>query len=88
MRRRGSRAKSDELRFTVPQSLLPPGGLDRVVQFVESQVRKRTAMKRIGGRNRRVGFYSSVGCKGNQRSIQVTFIDESGSTPNRWNKPC
>jgi hypothetical protein len=81
--------KSDELRFTVPQSLLHPSGLDTVVQFVESAVRKRTAMKRVGGRNRRVGFYSAVGCKGNQRSIQVTFISESGQrTPITRNKPC
>jgi hypothetical protein len=80
---------SDELRFTVPQSLLHPSGLDTVVQFVESAVRKRVAEKRIAGNNRKVGFYSAVGCKGNQRSIQVTFISESGQrTPITKNKPC
>jgi hypothetical protein len=81
---------SDELQFTVPESLLHPApGLETVVQFVESAVRKRTAMKRIRGKNRRVGFYSAVGCKGNQRSIQVTFISETGQrTPASKNKRC
>lgn len=69
---------ADELRFTVPQSLLHPSGLDTVVQFVESKVLRKTATKRIDGKNQEVGFYSSVGCKGGKRSIQVTFISESG----------
>jgi hypothetical protein len=81
--------QSDELQFTVPQSLLHPGGLETVVQNVESAVKKRTAMKRIKGKNRKVGFYSAVGCKGNQRSIQVTFISEAGQrTPLTKNGPC
>ena len=81
---------SDELQFTVPGSLLHPApGLETVVQFVESAVKKRTATKRIKGKNRKIGFYSAVGCKGNQRSIQVTFISESGQrTPASRNKPC
>jgi hypothetical protein len=81
---------SDELQFTVPQSLLHPApGLETVVQFTESAVKKRTAMKRIKGKNRKVGFYSAVGCKGNKRSIQVTFISEAGQrTPLSKNKPC
>jgi hypothetical protein len=81
--------RADELQFTVPQSLLHPSGLDTVVQFVESAVKKKVARKRIAGKNRRVGFYSAVGCKGRQRSIQVTFISESGQrTPVTKNKPC
>jgi hypothetical protein len=81
--------RSDELQFTVPQSLLHPSGLDTVVQNVRSAVRKRTARKRIAGRNRKVGFYSAVGCKGNQRSIQVTFISESGQrTPITEDRRC
>jgi hypothetical protein len=81
--------RSDELQFTVPQSLLHPSGLDTVVQNVESAVKKLTARKRIAGKNRRVGFYSAVGCKGNQRSIQVTFISETGQrTPLTKNGPC
>ena len=81
---------SDELQFTVPQSLLHPApGLETVVQLTDSAVKKRTATKRIKGKNRKVGFYSAVGCKGNQRSIQVTFITEAGQkTPLSKNKPC
>jgi hypothetical protein len=86
---------SDELQFTVPQSLLhPAAGAETVVQFTNSSIKKMTAMKRIKGKNRRVGFYSAVGCKGNQRSIQVTFIteDKPGSpavrTPITKNKRC
>jgi hypothetical protein len=81
---------SDELQFTVPQSLLHPAqGTETVVQFNNSSIKKLTAMKRINGKNRRVGFYSAVGCKGNQRSIQVTFIDEAGDrVPKTRNKPC
>jgi hypothetical protein len=81
--------RSDELQFTLPGWLLHPGGLDTVVQNGESAVRKLTARKRIGGRNRKVGFYSAIGCKGNQRSIQVTFISESGQkTPITRSRPC
>jgi hypothetical protein len=81
---------SDELQFTVPDSLLHPApGNETVVQDVTSQIKKLTATKRVGGRNRTIGFYSAVGCKGNQRSIQVTFISESGQrTPITKNKPC
>jgi hypothetical protein len=81
--------RADELQFTVPQSLLHPAGLDTVVQFVESAVKRKVAKKEIAGKNRRVGFYSAVGCKGRQRSIQVTFISETGQrTPITKNKPC
>jgi hypothetical protein len=81
--------KSDELQFTVPQSLLHPSGLDTVVQDVTSAIKRIVGTKRIDGKNRKVGFYSAVGCKGNQRSIQVTFISESGQrTPVTKNKPC
>ena len=80
---------SDELQFTVPPELLHPSGLDVVVQDVQSAVKKLTATKRIKGKNRKVGFYSAVGCKGNQRSIQVTFISEEGQrTPLSKNRPC
>lgn len=81
---------SDELQFTVPQSLLhPAAGAETVVQFNHASVQKRTAMKRINGKNRKVGFYSAVGCKGKQRSIQVTFITEAGQkTPLSKNRPC
>jgi hypothetical protein len=81
---------SDELQFTVPQSLLHPAqGAETVVQFNHASIKKRTATKRIKGKNRKVGFYSAVGCKGNRRSIQVTFITEAGQrTPLSKNRPC
>jgi hypothetical protein len=81
---------ADELRFTVPQTLLHVGGvLDTAVQEVQSQIAKRTAKKKIGGVNRTVGFYSSVGCKGGKRSIQVTFISETGQrTPKTKDGRC
>jgi hypothetical protein len=81
---------ADELQFTVPQSLLHVGGvLDTAVQDVTSAIAKRTAKKRIKGVQRTVGFYSSVGCKGGKRSIQVTFISEAGQrTPKSKDGPC
>jgi hypothetical protein len=81
---------ADELRFTVPQSLLHVGGaLDTAVQLVESNIAKKTAKKKINGKKRKVGFYSSVGCKGGKRSIQVTFISETGQkTPKSKDGKC
>lgn len=71
--------KADELRFTVPANLLhPAAGLDIVVRKVDSAVKKITAKKKIKGKNRKIGFYSAVGCKGSKRSIQVTFVSEDG----------
>jgi hypothetical protein len=70
---------SDELRFTVPPELLhPTQGLDVTVRQVASNVLKKTAFKRIKGKRRKVGFYSAIGCKGRQRSVQVTFVSETG----------
>jgi hypothetical protein len=70
---------SDELRFTVPPELLHPAqGLDVTVRQVFSEIAKKTAKKKINGKKRKVGFYSSVGCKGKQRSVQVTFVSETG----------
>ncbi|MEA2362189.1 MAG: hypothetical protein QOD71_1334 [Thermoleophilaceae bacterium] len=80
---------SDELQFTVPQSLLHVGPLETAVQEVTSQIAKRTAKKKIGGVQRTVGFYSSIGCKGGKRSIQVTFISEAGQkTPKSRDGKC
>lgn len=70
---------SDELRFTVPPELLHPAqGLDVTVRQVASAIVKKTAKKTIKGVRRTVGFYSAVGCKGGKRSIQVTFVSETG----------
>ena len=67
-----------ELRFSVPDELAHPGGLDNAVIEVTSSIQKKTGTVRIKGKNRTVGFYSSVGRKGSTRTIRVTFIDESG----------
>ncbi len=81
---------SDELRFTVPPELLHPAqGLDVTVRQVASAIKKITAKKKINGVKRTVGFYSAVGCKGGKRSIQVTFVSETGQkSPVTKDKAC
>ena len=81
---------SDELRFTVPPELLHPAqGLDVTVRQVASAIKKVTAKKKINGVKRTVGFYSAVGCKGGKRSIQVTFVSETGQkSPVTKDKKC
>ena len=80
---------SDELRFTVPPELLHPGGLDVTVRDVKSQILKKVAKVKLHGKKTKVGFYSAVGCKGGKRSIQVTFVAESGQkTPITKDKKC
>jgi hypothetical protein len=81
---------SDELRFTVPPELLHPvTGLDVTVRNVSSAIIKRTAKAKVKGKKRKVGFYSAIGCKGNKRSIQVTFVSETGQkTPVTKDKKC
>jgi hypothetical protein len=72
---------SSELRFTVPDSLAHPGGLDNSVVDVTSVVARKTGRVRVrpGAAKRRVGFYSLVGRKGRTRLFRVTFVDESGA---------
>jgi hypothetical protein len=71
---------SAELRFSVPNELAHPGGLDNAVVEVTSNIRKKTGMAKVkGGKRRKVGFYSLVGRKGKKRTVRVTFIDESGA---------
>jgi len=81
---------SDELQFTVPPELLHPAqGLDVTVRQVASAIKKITAKKKINGVKRKVGFYSAVGCKGGKRSIQVTFVSETGQkSPVTKDKKC
>lgn len=81
---------SDELQFTVPPELLHPAqGLDVTVRQVASAVKRITAKKKIKGKNRTIGFYSAIGCKGGKRSIQVTFVSETGQrSPVTRDKPC
>jgi hypothetical protein len=84
--------KSSELRFTVPPELLHPAqGLDVTVRDVVSTIKKGVSKKRvkIKGKRRKVGFYSAIGCKGRKRSIQVTFVSETGQkSPVRRDKKC
>jgi hypothetical protein len=70
-----------ELRFTVPDSLAHPGGLDNSVVEVTSFIQKKTGRVRLrrGTPKRRVGFYSLVGRSGGTRTVRVTFVDESGA---------
>jgi hypothetical protein len=69
---------ADDLRFTVPPDLLHPSGLDNSVRNVISKIAKKTGRVKIKGKKRKVGYYSSVGCKGGKRTIQATFTDEGG----------
>ena len=73
--------KSSELRFTVPPELLHPAqGLDVTVRDVTSSIKKIVSKGKVkvAGKKRKVGFYSAIGCKGGKRSIQVTFVSETG----------
>jgi hypothetical protein len=72
---------TSELRFTVPDSLAHPGGLDNSVVEVTSFIQKKTGRVRVRPRTprRKVGFYSLVGRKGGTRTVRVTFVDESGA---------
>ena len=83
---------SDELQFMVPPELLHPAqGLDVTVRQVASSIKKIVSKKAITikGKKRKVGFYSAVGCKGGKRSIQVTFVSETGQkSPVTKDKAC
>jgi hypothetical protein len=83
---------SDELQFVVPPELLHPAqGLDVTVRQVASSIKKLVSKKAITikGKKRKVGFYSAVGCKGGKRSIQVTFVSETGQkSPVTKDKAC
>jgi len=76
---------TSELRFTVPDSLRHPGGLDNSVISVVSHIKKltgRVPVRRgvpVAAAKRTVGFYSLVGRKGTTRTTRVTFVDESGA---------
>jgi hypothetical protein len=70
---------TSELRFTVPDTLAHPGGLDNSVVDVTSKIEKKKGKVRIKGKRRTVGFYSLVGRKGRTRTVRVTFVDESGA---------
>lgn len=68
-----------ELRFSVPDTLAHPGGLDNAVVEVTTTINKETGKARVKGKKRTVGYYSAVGRKGRTRTVRVTFVDESGA---------
>jgi hypothetical protein len=73
-------ARASELRFTVPQDLLHPTGLDATVRNTESHIARRVSKGtvKVAGKRRHVGFYSGIACKGPKRTIQATFTSEHG----------
>jgi len=83
---------TSELRFTVPDTLAHPGGLDNAVVNVVSHIKKLTGKVRVrngvptASAKRKVGFYSLIGRKGKTRTTRVTFIDESGAKVTRTKK--
>lgn len=82
--------KTSELRFTVPLQLQEPlAGVQNAVVEARSVVNKKTAKTRIKRKQRTVGFYSEIGCKGRDRTTRVTFVDTQGRqfTANR-KSPC
>jgi hypothetical protein len=71
--------KSSELRFRVPDNLVHPApGVDNSVIDVSSKVLRKTGKVKVKGKTRTVGFASAVGRKGKQRTVRVTFVDETG----------
>jgi len=83
---------TSELRFTVPDSLAHPGGLDNAVVEVTSRIQNLTGKVPVkngkpvaagkavaSAKKKTVGFYSNVGRKGKTRTVRVTFVDESGA---------
>jgi hypothetical protein len=77
---------TSELRFTVPDTLAHPGGLDNSVVEVTSRIQKLTGKVPVkkgkpvaAAKKRKVGFTSLVGRKGKKRTVRVVFVDESGA---------
>jgi hypothetical protein len=69
---------TSELRFRVPDTLTHPApAVDNSVIDVVSRVRRVTGRVKVRGKTRRVGFASAVGRKGRQRTVRVTFVDET-----------
>jgi hypothetical protein len=78
---------SSELRFTVPDSLVHPvPGVDNSVIDVASKVLRVTGKAKVKGKTRTVGFASAVGRKGKQRTVRVTFVDETGHKATAFTK--
>jgi hypothetical protein len=71
---------SSEYRFRVPDNLTHPApGVDNSVIDVITHIPKKTGKVKIKGKQRTVGFASSVGRKGAKRTLRVTFVSEDGN---------
>lgn len=71
---------STELQFSVPKLLARPlDGWNSALQVVNVDLEKRTARVRVGGALRTVGYFSSIGCTGPDRLLQVAFLGEDGA---------
>src|SRR5215213_11334246 len=69
---------TSELRFRVPDSLIHPApGVDNSVIDVASKVLRVTGKVKVHGKKQKIGFASAVGRKGKQRTVRVTFVDET-----------
>jgi hypothetical protein len=73
---------TSSLNFDVPLNLRHPGSqfLDNVVANTTATIKGKTTKVKIHGKKRKVGIYSALGCHGKNRTVSVSFSDESGKT--------
>jgi hypothetical protein len=74
--------ETSSLNFNVPLNLRHPGSnaLDNVVANTTATIKGKTKKVKIHGKKRKVGIYSALGCHGKDRTVSVSFSDESGKT--------
>jgi hypothetical protein len=74
--------ETSSLNFDVPLNLRHPGSqfLDNVVANTTATIKGKTTKVKIHGKKRKVGIYSALGCHGKNRTVSVSFSDESGKT--------
>ena len=74
--------KSASLEFTVPSRLLHPGAptISNAIETTRSTISGKKRKVKIKGKTRKVSILSSVSCGKKNRTIQVSFTDEAGST--------
>jgi hypothetical protein len=75
---------STSLDFSVPENLRHPlganGNFDNVVANTIATIKKKVTKTKIKGKRRKVGLYSAIGCHGKNRTVRVTFTDETPKT--------
>ncbi|HEY8769463.1 MAG TPA: hypothetical protein VIM03_02900 [Thermoleophilaceae bacterium] len=89
---------STSLEFTVPRNLRHPlpkdaqgnETFDNVVANTVANIKKKVTKVKIKGKKRKVGLYSAIGCHGKNRTVKVTFTDETpkSSTYTKKTKKC